>query len=517
MDRPAVPARESQRRGLAVLDVVLVVLVPALAVLTVAVMLRSTVDAAVVSSRLDLVIGTLATLIAVSVALMAWGRYRESGELAGLFRGSAFFVLAALNAVTILVGLLDIERAFGLSLAEPGQLPLLGNAVARALCAVLLILGGIAAVRGDARLRLPSLLVLAGPALLLIAMLVVAATVQPSLPAVIGPDEATLLRNQPAQPLLMGTGLTVLAFVQVLIGIGFGSAAALSYVAYRRESHSQEAYLAVGLVLAAFSQLHAAVHPGVYASLVTSGDLLRVAFYAVLLLGVVAERRADLRALRRAHLDLQRLRDAELAEATYEERARLAREIHDGLAQDLWYAKLKQARLATLEPMPADARELAQEVVDAIDSSLAEARQAVMALRPTESGPFAQVLARYVEDFGDRFGIRVDCSVARDVQVGSPRAQAELLRIVQEALNNVRKHADATVVRVDADRDGDGLRVRVSDNGRGFDPAAAQRSGYGLRSMAERAEGVGATLRVEARPQDGTRVEVLLPAKAGAA
>ena len=100
--------------------------------------------------------------------------------------------------------------------------------------------------------------------------------------------------------------------------------------------------------------------------------------------------------------------------------------------------------------------------------------------------------------------------------MGSPRAQAELLRIVQEALNNVRKHADATLVRVEADSHGGRLRVRVSDNGRGFDPAVVQSSGYGLRSMAERAEGVGASLRVDTRLQDGTRVEVLLPSQTAA-
>jgi signal transduction histidine kinase len=304
--------------------------------------------------------------------------------------------------------------------------------------------------------------------------------------------------------------LETLAIVQMGIGLAFAASGACSYVAYVRQGQLQEAYLSIGLVIAAFSQLHAAIHPGVYVSVVTTGDLLRVAFYAVLLLGVIGERRADLRAIRRANIELQRLHEAELAQATHEERARLAREIHDGLAQDLWYAKLKQARLASMGPMPADARALAEEVATAIDSSLAEARQAVMALRPTESGPFAEVLTRYVEDFGDRFGIRVDCAIGSDVEVGSPRAQAELLRIVQEALNNVRRHADATLVRVEASHEDGALRIRVADNGRGFDASMVGRSGYGLRSMAERAEMVGGELTVDTRPQDGTRVEILL-------
>jgi signal transduction histidine kinase len=506
----SIPVDARQRQG-STLRAVLLVLIVALVLLTVLVIVSPRVGAAVVDPRLDLVTTTVATLIAVAIALLAWGRYREGGELPGLFRASAFLVLAALNALVVTVMLLGFDIAFGMSLERPGQLPLLASVLGRGIAAALLLLGGIAAVRAPASRRLPSLLVLGLPALLLVGVLVVGAVVQGSLPEIIGSAQVAQLQAHPDQPIINGVGLVGLAVVQLLVGIGFGAAAWLSYVSYRRRGHIEEAYLAVGLVLATFSQAQAALHPGAYVSLVTTGDLLRVAFYAVLLLGVIVERRADLRLLRRAHLDLQRLHEAELAEATHEERARLAREIHDGLAQDLWYAKLKQARMQAMEAMPPEASALAEEVASAIDASLADARQAVMALRPTESGPFSQVLTRYVEDFGDRFGIRVDCAIPGEVEAGSPRAQAELLRIVQEALNNVRKHADATLVKVEADRDGDVLRVRVSDNGRGFDATTEQRSGYGLRSMAERAQMVGGELTIDTRPQDGTRVEVLVP------
>lgn len=491
---------------------VLVFLIAGLVMLTLLMLLNPRVGAATIDARLDLVTTTVATLIAIAVALLAWGRHRESGELPGLFRGSAFLVLASYNALIVTVVLFNLDLAFGMSLDRPGQLPLLGNAAARGVAATLLVLGGRARLRGGPSPRLPSLLVLGLPSLLLVAALVLGAIVQTSLPVIMGPAEAAQLRANPQQPTFGGIGLLAMAVAQIVIGLAFGVAAWLSYLSYRRDPHVQEAYLAVGFVLAAFSQVHTAIHPGAYVSLVTTGDLLRVAFYAVLLLGVVAVRREDLRALRRAHLDLQRLREAELAEATGEERARLAREIHDGLAQDLWYAKLKQARLAAMEPMTPEARGLAEDVAAAIDASLADARQAVMALRPTESGPFAQVLARFVEDFGDRFGILVECTVEPDVEVGSARTQAELLRIVQEALNNVRKHADATLVRVGARRiDGD-LWLSISDNGRGFDANLAPPGGYGLRSMAERAAMVGGALTIVTRPQDGTRVEVLLVA-----
>jgi len=79
---------------------------------------------------------------------------------------------------------------------------------------------------------------------------------------------------------------------------------------------------------------------------------------------------------------------------------------------------------------------------------------------------------------------------------------------VQEALNNVRRHADATLVRVRTERNGTISRISVADNGRGFDPAAVPAERYGLRGMRERAELVGASLEIRSRPQDGTRITV---------
>jgi two-component system nitrate/nitrite sensor histidine kinase NarX len=126
-----------------------------------------------------------------------------------------------------------------------------------------------------------------------------------------------------------------------------------------------------------------------------------------------------------------------------------------------------------------------------------------------ESGPLLELLTRHVEDFADRFALRAELtSDGTPPQVGA-RAQAELLRIVQEALTNVRKHADATVVRVHVATDDD-LRISVSDNGRGFRPEAVA-GGFGLESMRQRAAIIGAGLEVASEPQNGTRVEISVP------
>jgi signal transduction histidine kinase len=242
-------------------------------------------------------------------------------------------------------------------------------------------------------------------------------------------------------------------------------------------------------VIAGFSQLHAALHPGGYTTLVTTGDVLRLVFYLVLLIGVAAEVREDLRALQAANAELERMRESDVVRATLEERGRLAREIHDGLAQDLWYAKLKQARLVRATELEVPTRVTANEVLSAIDTALGDARQAVSALREgtTPGAGLQEVVRDSFEDFTDRFGLRGTFECDDDLPAISARGQAELLRIVQEALNNVRKH------------------------GRGFDPADVPGDRFGLRTMRERAEMIGARLTIDSQASGGTAVVVEVP------
>jgi NarL family two-component system sensor histidine kinase LiaS len=245
--------------------------------------------------------------------------------------------------------------------------------------------------------------------------------------------------------------------------------------------------------------------------MVTAGDLLRMTFYGILLVVLAVETRSDVRDLRSANSELVRLRDAAAMQATTDERARLAREIHDGMSQQLWLARLKQGRLLTEGGLSDEALVLAGEVTRSIESALDEARQAILALRPPETSSFAEVMEQYVDEFSDRFGIPAAHHIDPVLDRLGPRAQAELLRIAQEAFANARKHADATRVSVRAEPTPGGLRLMVTDNGRGFDPSSIGSKGYGLKSMQERAELIGATLAVVSRPRDGTQVIVDVP------
>lgn len=485
-----------------------IALVPVLlTVLTIVLWVDPRLAPAFVNGPLDLVISAAATLVAVAVAILAWVHFREGGDRAGLIRAAAFLVLATQNLSFIGIAAAGASQELGLDLATPGQMPLWSVIVGRGLAAFLFVLAGVAALRPEAARTLPPFAVLIVPPAAMAGLSVLMIELAGRLPTLLGAGALDQLRADPTQPLLQASG-PVLILVQAAIGLGFLAAALVSYRLYRRDGRAAEAYLAIGFILAAFSQVHSAIHPGSYLSLVTTGDLLRVAFYAVLLLVVAAEARADVRSLRLANDELVRLREAEVERATAEERTRLAREIHDGMSQELWYAKLKQSRLAALEELPREAKQLADEVAGAIESALSEARQAILALRPAEGASFAQVVSRYVEDFADRFGIPAESGIDAVGERLPTRHQAELLRILQEALTNVRRHADATRVRVALEPTERGLQLVIADNGRGFDPAQAASSRYGLRGMRERAAIIGAELRIESAPQDGTRIIV---------
>jgi signal transduction histidine kinase len=210
--------------------------------------------------------------------------------------------------------------------------------------------------------------------------------------------------------------------------------------------------------------------------------------------------------------------------AVVEERDRLSREIHDGVAQVL---ASMLVRLDTIERLAARGRvdELAQEVGElrrASGEAYADVREAIADLRTrAEPGPLGlrRALAEYVGQFGDRTGVAATFegqapeASSADLQ---PAAEVQLLRIVQEALANVRKHARASRVLVRFWFEANAWHVWVEDDGVGFDPPAmvpAERGQqFGLQIMRERAESIGGSVDVASRPGRGTRVHADVPA-----
>lgn len=494
------------------LQVTLGLLCLGLTAITAIVFLSPTVGIAVVDETLDLVINTGATLAALAISALAWARYRVTHEAFAFAQAAAFLTLGTVNGLVIMALILDRGPALGFSLDDPGPIPVLSFVLARFVAAAILLVGGIAALpRVRMRPRWAGVLAVA-PAALTVTLLSIVRRLDPVSP--LTPAAIEHLQREPNQPLALATLSSGLLLVQLGIGAIFVAAAWFAYRATVREGRPADAYLAAGLILAAFSQVHSALNPGSYLALVTTGDLLRGAFYCALLAGVIVQSRSDVRELQDANVELVRLRDAEVHRALLEERGRLAREVHDGLAQDLWYARLQQGRLAQM--LTDEPRALAEDVMDAIDSGIADARQTVMAMRAgSTDAPLLDVVGRYVEDFADRYAIQARFERNGGVPALPARTQAEVLRIVQEALNNVRKHADATVVRVRTTTDDGGLKITIMDNGRGFNVAATT-DGFGITGMRERAGLIGAELEVESAPLDGTCVRLFVPASTAA-
>ncbi|HEX5040093.1 MAG TPA: sensor histidine kinase [Candidatus Limnocylindria bacterium] len=490
-------------------DLALLALALALTVATTLIVVVPAFVPAVFNDRLDIAIITSATLVSAAVAAVAWARGRVAADGSALLRASAFTVLAFLNLLVLLAGVTGVDVRIGGTLDDPGQFPIFAGIVGRGTAAVLLALAGWAALRQWSP-SVPAVLLVLGPAVAVFAVLAWGMRSAEALPAIVPQETLDFIATDPTMQLPPGSA-PLLVILQSLIAAMFLAAALLAHRSFRRSGRAGDALLAAGLLIAAFSQINSAIHPGSYSSIVTTGDFLRLGFYLVLLAGVVAESRDDLEDLRAANIEVRRLADAQVAAVALEERARLAREIHDGLAQDLWYAKLKQARLAQVARLEGEPQQLSDEVADALDSALAEARHAVAAMRGTsKEGPLLDLLGGLVEDFADRFALRAELTTDGTPPEIGARAQAEVIRIVQEALTNVRKHADATVVRV-AVRTEDGvLRITINDNGRGFHPEVAH-GGFGLDSMRERAALISATLTISSQPQDGSRVELRVP------
>lgn len=210
------------------------------------------------------------------------------------------------------------------------------------------------------------------------------------------------------------------------------------------------------------------------------------------------------------HLSMQMEHQAALAE-----RARLAREIHDGLAQTLGYLKLRTAHLA--ESMRETQQESIlvelQELQDLLDEAYIDAREAIDGLQLSAlETDLRSWVGEAIRDFEILSGIPVTLEAAEEIHL--PReAHTQLQRIIQEALSNVRKHAAADAVHVAWDVADDGwLALHIEDDGCGFYADGPGRDfHHGLRIMRERAQLLGGELQIESHPGQGTDVTVRLP------
>lgn len=219
---------------------------------------------------------------------------------------------------------------------------------------------------------------------------------------------------------------------------------------------------------------------------------------------------------------IERLREqqreiAELSEqqGAAAERERIAREMHDTLAQGFTsIVTLGHAVQGELEADPESARRHVELMTETAQENLQESRRIIAALTPGRlaDSTLDQALARVAARFGDETGVRVGFTVEGTPRPASPAVEVVVLRVFQEALANVRKHAGAGAVEASLAYEPAAVRLEVRDDGRGFDPAAP-RDGFGIDGMASRVREAGGVFELVSAAGRGTRVAVVLPAE----
>jgi len=213
-----------------------------------------------------------------------------------------------------------------------------------------------------------------------------------------------------------------------------------------------------------------------------------------------------------------RAREVERQAAIVAERERIAREMHDSLAQVLGVTHLRlralggRREVAVLEPAASEIADLAALAEDAYR----DVREAILGLRegPRAGRTLAESISAYLARYGQQAGLdaRLENDLGGEFAL-PPRVEVQLIRVIQEALTNVRKHGGASQVVVRLVEHDDGVRIVVEDDGRGFDVGSALlgRDGFGLHMMRERLGLIGGTLTIESAPGRGTKVVADVP------
>lgn len=192
-------------------------------------------------------------------------------------------------------------------------------------------------------------------------------------------------------------------------------------------------------------------------------------------------------------------------ERVLHERRRIARDLHDGLAQELAYIAIESRRLAALHHQGEELTSIA----GAAERALQETRRVMESLITLREEPLDKLIADEAEAVAARWGADVVLAVDPAIRP-SPAAQEALLRVVREAVSNAARHGKARRVWIHVESE-DGITLRIVDDGTGFDPGHVAADGFGLTSMRERVEELGGELRLESLPTAGTTVEAVLP------
>ena len=414
-----------------------------------------------------LVLDTAVVLAATIVAILAGVRFSVEGRALDLLLAAGFFVAG--------VGTLAFSVAPVLGGSNQGAPEAWAAIGSRVLAATLIALAPLVpAPRIVARRRA----LLAGILLLLAALVAIWLPLHG-----FGAGLSLLEGAGGSRTFELTVATSFLALLALVAVIGFA-------VRYRAHGEDLDSWLALGATLTLFAELHYVLTPHVSSDFISQGDFLRLLSYGLLLVGV-----------------WRAISFAEFGRAVAEERARVAREIHDGLAQYLFaistHASMLESGASLEQTLP--------KLKEAAAAAQQEARFAVLALSSASgTAPFDAALRRYVEFLVADGVLEVDVEIDPAILL-APDEQIEVFRIVQEGLANVRKHAGAERAEVWIGQRLGRRIVSVSDDGAGFDGVDAA-AGQGLKNMRLRAKTIDGGFALRSRPGRGTALEVVLRA-----
>jgi signal transduction histidine kinase len=413
--------------------------------------------------NLRLVLQTVAAVAAGLIALLAGVRYAVEGRRLDLLLSTGFLVASASTAAFSIVPALN-----GHPIHRPEDwASIAGRVFSWALIATAPFVSGRSRPRALANTIVAALLIL------FLGWLALRSA---------GSD-LPQLDPRSETPFVLTTSLAALALLNLLALVGFGKR-------FYERREDMDRWLALGSTLMLFASLHYIFTPMLATSSVSRGDFLRLLAYGLLLVGA-----------------WRAISFAEFGRAVAEERARVAREIHDGLAQYLFAISTHATMLQHGAPLEATVCKLKE----AADAAQQEARFAILALSTAAgNAPFDAALRRYVEFLTADGSLEVDIEIDPAVRL-APDEQIEVFRIVQEGLANVRKHANAHLAEVEISlREGERF-VSVRDDGEGFDGQATA-AGQGLKNIRARTESIEGGFSLTSRPGLGTALEVVLRA-----
>ena len=413
--------------------------------------------------ELRLVLQTIASFAAGIIAVLAGVRYSVEGRRLDLLLCTGFLVASVSTAAFAIVPTLN-----GHPIHRPeGWAAVVGRLFSWVLIATAAFVRGRSGPRALANTILAALIVVFLSWLAL-------RSAGPVLPA-LDPGADT--------PGLLAGSLAALALLNLLALVGFGKR-------FYERREDLDRWLALGATLMLFASLHYIFTPVQAASSTSRADFLRLLAYGLLLVGA-----------------WRAISFAAFGRAVAEERARVAREIHDGLAQYLFAVSTH----ATMLQQGAPPEETVAKLKEAADAAQQEARFAILALSTAAgNAPFDAALRRYVDFLTADGKLEVDLEIDPAVRL-APDEQIQVFRIVQEGLANVRKHANAGRAEVMIGMRADERFVSVRDDGEGFDGQATA-AVQGLKNIRARTENIEGGFTLTSRPGFGTALEVVLRA-----